>query len=58
MGLADIRIVEAILRSAYDHKAVALPPWSRPARPDMRQELQKPPVDPPEMVHAPSPTIR
>jgi predicted dehydrogenase len=58
-GLADIRIVEAILRSARDHKAVALPPWSRPARPDMRQELQKPPVDaPPEPIHAPSPSIR
>ncbi len=57
-GLADIRIIEAILRSAYDHKAVALPPWSRPARPDMRQELQKPPVHPPGPVHAPSPSVR
>ena len=57
-GLADIRIVEAILRSSRDRKAVALPPWSRPARPDMRQEMQKPPVDPPEMIHAPSPGIR
>ena len=57
-GLADIRIVEAILRSASTGKAVQLEPWSRAQRPDMRQEMHKPPVDPPEPVRAPAPSVR
>ncbi|MCY1013248.1 Gfo/Idh/MocA family oxidoreductase [Nannocystis pusilla] len=57
-GLADIRVVEAILQSARSGRAVQLPPWSRAQRPDAGQEQRKPPVDPPEPIRAPSPTIR
>ncbi|WAS92046.1 Gfo/Idh/MocA family protein [Nannocystis punicea] len=57
-GLADLRVVEAILQSARSGRAVQLPPWSRAQRPDADQELRKPPVDAPEPIRAPSPTIR
>ncbi|MBZ5710133.1 Gfo/Idh/MocA family protein [Nannocystis pusilla] len=57
-GLADIRVVEAILQSARTGQAVQLPPWSRRHRPDLEQEVGKPPVAPPEPIGAPSPTIR
>lgn len=57
-GLADLRVVEAIFESARSGRAVQLPPWSRAQRPDATQEHKRPPVDPPEPIRAPSPTIR
>ena len=57
-GLADIRIVEAILRSASTGRSVPLEPWTRSQRPDMSQEQRKPPADAPEPIHAPAPSIR
>lgn len=57
-GLADIRVVEAILQSARSGRAVQLGPWSRARRPDLAQEIRRPPVDPSEPIDAPSPTIR
>jgi Oxidoreductase family, C-terminal alpha/beta domain len=57
-GLADIRVVQAILKSASARKPIQLPPFERHARPSMRQEFKKPAVKKPEPVHASSPSGR
>lgn len=57
-GLADIRIVEAVPRASASGQAVKLAPRARERRPDLEQEMQRPPVDPPEPIHAPAPSIR
>jgi len=54
-GLADVRVIDALLRSAHDGRPVRLPPFKRRARPDPRMRLQLPPVREPEPVHADSP---
>ena len=57
-GLADIRIVEAILESAANRKPVQIQASERHARPSKRQEFKKPAVQKPEVVHASSPSGR
>jgi len=57
-GLADIRVVQAILNSASARKPIQLPPFERHARPTKRQEFKKPAVKKPEPVHASSPSGR
>jgi predicted dehydrogenase len=54
-GLADVRIIEALLRSAEDGRPVRLPPFKRRARPEPRMKMRVPPVREPEPVHADSP---
>ena len=54
-GLADVRVIEAIYRSAQDGVAVTLDPCSRPSGRDAEQEIHKPPVEEPELVHASGP---
>ncbi len=56
-GLADIRIVEAILRSARDGVVVKLEPLTIAQRPDIKHAMELPPVDKPEPIDAPSPTV-
>lgn len=55
-GLADVRVLEAIKRSAESGQSVLLPNFERRQRPDMSLEMQKPPVEKPDTVHAPSPS--
>jgi predicted dehydrogenase len=55
-GLADVRIVEALYRSAATGQPVKVEPVRRERRPTMAQEIHQPPVQPPEPVHASSPT--
>lgn len=55
-GLADVRILEAIVESARTGKSVHLPPFDRTTRPDMSQNIKKPPIEKPETVNAPSPS--
>jgi predicted dehydrogenase len=55
-GLADIRVVRAILDSAAKHRPVQLPAFERHDRPSKRQEFKKPAVEKPEVVHASSPS--
>lgn len=57
-GLADVRVIEAILESARTGRAVTLEPWTRAHRPDLEQEVHRPPVEPPAPINAPSPTLR
>jgi predicted dehydrogenase len=55
-GLADVRIVRAIFRSAEMGRAVRLTPFRRSQRPSIAQAIHKPPLPQVETVHAPSPT--
>ena len=55
-GLIDIRIIEAIRESAETGRPLSLEPIqkSRPVEPE--QEMEKPAVEEPELVHAQSPS--
>ena len=54
-GLADVRVLEALLRSAQDRHPVRLPPFKRRARPTPQMRQRLPPVREPEPVGAESP---
>jgi glucose-fructose oxidoreductase len=54
MGLADIRIIEGLFRSAEVGAAVPLEPVEQPSYPGPELEMHKPPVEKPEVVHAES----
>jgi len=56
-GLADVRIIRALLRSADDGRPVRMPPFERSRRPRPAQAIRRPAVPrAPELVnvHAPS----
>ena len=57
-GLADIRIIEALLESARTGRTVRLRPFSRRRRPSLSQEIRKPAVDKPGLVGAEAPGAR
>jgi glucose-fructose oxidoreductase len=44
-GLADVRVIRAILRSVDEGRPVVLPPMERRRRPSMEQEIRRGPVD-------------
>lgn len=54
-GLADVRVIEALYRSAEQQRPVSIEPVEGLARPTLAQEIHKPPVQEPELVHAASP---
>lgn len=49
-GLQDVRIVQALYKSAETGKAVALPPFRRSKRPTSRQKITRPGVRKPRLV--------
>ena len=55
-GLADVRVIEALRRSADEGRPVRLPAFSRRRRPGPRQEISRPPVEMPQLVHAEAPS--
>jgi glucose-fructose oxidoreductase len=55
-GLADVRIIEAIYRSAEQGKSISLEPVHKRERPTMEQEIHQPPAKEPDLVHTESPT--
>jgi len=55
-GLADVRIVQALYQSAEIGRPVALGPYAPGRRPELKQEIHRPPVKKPELVHAQSPS--
>jgi len=55
-GLADVRIVTALYRSAKSGKAVSIEPIEKTARPTMKQEIHRPAVRKPKLVKATSPS--
>lgn len=54
-GLADVRIVEALYKSAATGEPVRLEPLEKAERPSLAQEIHEPPVREPELVHAEEP---
>jgi predicted dehydrogenase len=56
-GLADVRIIEAALRSVRERQPVRIEPVERPRRPGPAQAQHRPPVvKKPEEVHAEAPS--
>lgn len=55
-GMLDVRVLEAIARSAREGRVVTLPRYARLRRPSIRQEMRMPKVGKQEAVHAPSPS--
>jgi glucose-fructose oxidoreductase len=51
-GLLDLKIIEAIYRSAKMSKPVKMTPARKNKRPSSRQEIQRPPVKKPELINA------
>jgi len=57
-GLADIRIVRAIMKSERTRKIVKLPPFEKHKRPGKSQEINKPAVKAPKLINAAKPNAR
>ena len=55
-GLADVRVIRALYRSADTGQPVTLAPFSKEDRPSIGQELRRPAVKKPELVNTESPT--
>jgi len=55
-GLADVRIIHALYRSAEIGKPVSLSPIERSWRPSLAQEIRRPAVLRPRLVHAAPPS--
>jgi len=55
-GLADVRIVRALLESARTGRVVRLGEFERGRRPTIDMEIERPPVARPELVQAESPS--
>lgn len=49
-GLQDVRIVQALYKSAKSGKAVRIPPFARDKRPGARQMIKRPGVRKPELI--------
>jgi predicted dehydrogenase len=54
-GLADVRIIRALYRSAREGRAVKLTPYEKRRRPTLEQEIRMPPIRKPELVRASPP---
>lgn len=55
-GLADVRIIRALYRSAQSGRPVELAPFQRRERPSLEQEIRRPPIEKPEVVRAQAPS--
>jgi predicted dehydrogenase len=53
-GLADVRVIEALYRSAKTGRPVRLAGFAPPPRPTLRKEKRRPPVRKPKLVKAKS----
>lgn len=55
-GLADVRVIRALYRSADTGQPVTLAPFSKDDRPSLEQELSRPPVREPALVNTETPS--
>lgn len=55
-GLIDVRIINALYRSAETRRVVKLPRMQKRERPTRKQQLSRPAVEKPKLVHASSPS--
>ena len=56
-GLADVRILQALYQSAREHAPVAIEPLRKWQRPTREQEITRPGISMPDLVHVESPTL-
>lgn len=55
-GLADVAVIEALLKSLKSGRPVSLRPVRKTARPSLRQEIRRPPhAKPPREIHVTAP---
>ena len=55
-GLADVRIIRALLKSADSGRSIRLDEFARRKRPSLELEIRRPPIQPPRLIHAESPS--
>lgn len=55
-GLADVRIISALYRSAETGRRIEIAPIQRQRRPDAQQEITRPPVKKPQLIHVQTPS--
>ena len=55
-GLADVRVIRALYRSAQSGQPVELPPYEKRERQSLEQEIRRPPIDKPNTVHTQAPS--
>jgi glucose-fructose oxidoreductase len=55
-GLADVRVIRALYRSADTGQPVVLPPFSKEDRPSLAREIRRPAVRKPALVNTEAPT--
>jgi predicted dehydrogenase len=55
-GLADVRIIRALYRSADTGQPVSLEPFVKEERPTLNQEIKQPPVKEPQLVNTEAPS--
>jgi glucose-fructose oxidoreductase len=55
-GLADVRVIRALYRSAAAGRPVSLEPFAKRARPSLEQEIRRPPIEKPDVIHAAAPS--
>jgi len=54
-GLADVRIIRALLKSAQENRPISVPKVEISRRPDLNQDIAKQPIAPPHLVKAAAP---
>ncbi len=54
-GLADVRIIQALMQSLESGRWVQLEIPQRQRRPTLAQEIRRPGIQPPKMVNATAP---
>ena len=55
-GLADVRVIRALYQSIATGDAVELAPCQRRERPSLEQEIRRPPIEKPAVIHAQAPS--
>src|SRR5690242_814309 len=55
-GLADVRVIRALYQSMASGEAVELAPYQRRERPSLEQEIRRPPIEKPAVIHAQAPS--
>ena len=55
-GLIDVRIIRAIYQSIAEGRTISLQPLTRQRRPTLAQEIHRPSVTKPNLIHAESPS--
>ncbi len=55
-GLADVRVIRALYQSIEHGRAVELEPFERHEHPSLEQEIRRPPIEKPSVIHAEAPS--